>query len=347
MNEVSSWQNFIASFTGVNASQSIHEDATKLVDLSHLGLIAVPGEDSTTFLQGQLSCDLMQLNNAHCLIGSLNTQKGRAVSTLTLAMLNDTVHLLLHKSLVADVIQVLNKYIVFSKAALETKVDEIICLGVCGKQADTLVAKLLPLPENSYDINHNEHLHCIKIPGTTPRYILLGDFSQAQSAWTSLSKDCVIADLPVWENENIKAGIAEVTAPTKEQFLPHNLNLHLTGAVNFEKGCYTGQEVIARMHYRGKLKSELLICELIPFSGETPPALPLNGTAIQTSTEEKTRNLGEIINATVLASGKIMALALLPKKDNLEEFLRQVVVINSQEFNLNRVERPPYAINNK
>jgi len=344
MNEPLSWQDFIASFPTQDLTENTQNTACRLMDLNHLGLIAIPGEDSQTFLQGQLSCDLNQLSDEHCLLGSLNTVKGRSVSTLTLAKLNDTVHLLLHKDLIADVSQVLGKYIVFSKASLEDQGEKWVCFGISGNQATSNISKILPAPVKGYDISHQNSLHCIKIPGSTPRYIILAPSDDAQEAWTALSKDSVIVSNSQWQLENIEAGIAEVDATTKEQFLPHNLNLHLTGGVNFEKGCYTGQEVIARMHYRAKLKSELLICELEHSDGTSPSSAPINGSAIQ---DEENHNLGEIINTVLFDSGRIKALALLPKKEADENPSQRKIQINKREFNLNKVERPPYAINNK
>lgn len=344
MNESLPWQDFIASFATKDLAESTQNSPCRLMDLNHLGLIAIPGEDSQTFLQGQLSCDLNQLSAEHCLLGSLNTAKGRSVSTLTLAKLNDTIYLLLHKDLAADVSQVLEKYIVFSKASLEDQGDKWICFGVSGQQATHYISEILPTPVEDYAIRHQDNLYCIKVPGSTPRYLILAPLREAQETWSALSENSVIVRNTQWQLENIEAGIAEVNATTKEQFLPHNLNLHLTGGVNFEKGCYTGQEVIARMHYRAKLKSELLICELEPSNGTSPPTAPLNGSAIQ---DEESGSLGEIINAVLMENGHIKALALLPKKEADENALQRKVQINGQEFNLNKVERPPYAINNK
>ena len=344
MNDVLSWQNFLASFPINNPTKENTSSPCLLMDLSYLGLISIAGEDSLTFLQGQLSCDLNQLSGDHCLLGSLNTPKGRSVSTLTLAKLNNTIHMLLHKDLTADVLQVLGKYIVFSKASLEDQSNQLICFGVSGESARETISELLPPPLNDYDISHKENLHCVKIPGTITRYLFLAPSIEAQEAWTALSKNSAIVSHTQWQLENIEAGIAEVHAGIKEQFLPHNLNLHLTGGVSFEKGCYTGQEVIARMHYRAKLKTELFICELERCNENTTSTDQLDGLAILEATN---RNLGEIINAAYLEKGKIKALAMLPTKELEEGLTKKKVQINNQEFNLNKVERPPYAINNK
>lgn len=344
MNEALSWQDFLAAFPTKNITEDTEGTACRLMDLNHLGLIAIPGEDSGTFLQGQLSCDLGQLSNEHCLLGSLNTPKGRSVSTLTVAKLDDTTHLLLHKDLIADVSQVLGKYIVFSKASLEDQSDQLICFGISGDQATKNISELLAAPLNDYDISHQNNLHCIKIPGSIPRYLILAPLDEAQKAWAALSKNSAILDNTQWKLENIEAGIAEVDATTKEQFLPHNLNLHLTGGVNFEKGCYTGQEVIARMHYRAKLKTELFVCELESSDGASPSTAQLDGSAVQ---DAENRNLGEVISAVAFNKSRIKALILLPKKEADEKLSQLKIQINEQEFNLNKVERPPYAINNK
>ena len=347
MNTSPTWQDFINSFTAESTLKECQDGTTRLMNLNHLGLIAIPGEDSQTFLQGQLSCDLAQLSDKLCLPGSLNTPKGRTVCTLTLAKLNNTIHMLLPKALHPSVTQLLAKYIVFSKASLEDQNDKLVCFGISGHRAEHLISKQLPSPVNDYDISHKTDLHCIKVPGIIHRYLIIAPLEQAKEFWSSLSEDSHIVDSRQWEIENIQAGIAEVTTAITEQFLPHNLNLHLTGSVNFEKGCYTGQEVIARMHYRGKLKNELYICTFKPITEANSSSTQLDGMAIQLKTSETEKNMGEIINAAMLEDGQIIALALLPKKESLEEFSQQNVLINQQEFSLNKVERPPYAIHNK
>ncbi|MBL4608557.1 MAG: folate-binding protein YgfZ [Pseudomonadales bacterium] len=344
MNTTLSWKDFIATFPAKSLSEGSENMACRLMDLSHLGLISIPGEDSQTFLQGQLSCDLDQLTDDHCLLGSLSTPKGRLVSTLTVAKLNNTVHLLLHKDLITNVSQVLGKYIVFSKAKLEDQSDKLICFGLSGVQAENTLSELLTAPINDYDISQNHNLHCVKIPGSIPRYLIVAPLENAREAWAVLAKSSTISNGAQWLLENIEAGIAEISASTKEQFLPHNLNLHLTDGVNFEKGCYTGQEVIARMHYRAKLKSELLICELESSDNKAPVLANLDGAAIRSI---ENRNLGEVINAAAFKNGCIKALALLPKNENDKDLRPLKVLINNQEFNLNKVELPPYAINNE
>jgi folate-binding protein YgfZ len=346
------WHDFLSKQTAASTHLTPPDSpsSAQLMDLDHLGIIAVCGADTDSFLQGQLSCDLRRLSEQQSISGSLNTLKGRTISTLLLIRRDNTVYLLLRRNLVANVIQILKKYIVFSKATLEDKSDTLICFALQGNEdaATSLIKPTFTQLDTPYSTACVDDLHCIKMPGTHARYLLMGSVAAAEKTWLTLAQNCSISDSQLWQRAQIEAGLAEVSAKTQEQFLPHNLNLHLTGGISFEKGCYTGQEIIARMHYRSTPKNELFICTIhLPQSDSTLRAEQIEGSSLYQTQGGQVRAMGEIVNATEDDAHTVRALALLPKDFSLDETNAASFLLEQKEVHLSHVQRPPYAINNK
>lgn len=211
-----------------------------LYDLDY-GLLKVSGADAKKLLQGQLTCDVENIKTptfgAHC------NPQGRIISLFYLFYLKDAYYLLLPRTMMTIAMQALKKYAVFYKVILADASDSLV---ISGYQGD--------------GIEDNSTTVYIKIPSSTPRYILVKNASPKNV--TKTMKD--------WQYLDIKDGIPAIYPETSGKFLPHELNLHELNGINFDKGCYTGQEIIARMHYRGKLKTRLYQTKV---EGTTPPLL--------------------------------------------------------------------------
>lgn len=342
MSPRSTWQHALNLSFKHNSAQ---HDATALIDLDQLGIIAVSGPDAETFLQGQLTCDLRRLNEHTSLPGSLNTSKGRTICTLLVVRAQDAVYLLLQKNVLADVMQVLKKYIIFSKASLSDQSEALCCFSLQGEQAPALIQSVFATSQEPYHTASVDDLHCITLPGPRPRFLLLGKPETAEKQLQHWAKTCVLAGPQLWQRSQIEAGLPEVGAKTREQFLPHNLNLHLTGGISFEKGCYTGQEVIARMHYRSTPKTALFI-GTIHLPDHTQRAEDVEGAQIYESQNGQQRALGEIVNAVAEAPQKLRALMLLPKDFPLDTLSTASFILEHQTVQLGPLQRPPYAITN-
>jgi folate-binding protein YgfZ len=102
----------------------------------------------------------------------------------------------------------------------------------------------------------------LKLPGALPRYEIFTDLNSAKLIWNELCLHTVAVGAPCWDWLEIQAGIPEVTLSTQEQFVPQMLNLDLLGAINFKKGCYTGQEIVARTHYLGTVKRRTYLAQI-------------------------------------------------------------------------------------
>lgn len=200
--------------------------------LSDLGCINIQGVDSVKFLQGQLTCHVELLApNSSCLGAHCNPQ-GRVISLFYLLRSQDTYQLIMRRDMVSTALAALKKYAVFFKVQISDASDEYIILGGNRDIAEP-VAK---------------HSSSRLITVDTARVMLIGEKSKfSQTTYSTLQDE--------WHMANINNLIPTIYPNTSSLFLPHEINLDLLNAIHFEKGCYTGQEIIARMHYRGKIKT--------------------------------------------------------------------------------------------
>jgi len=246
-------------------------DSAFFCPLSHEGVLAVRGADAAKFLQGQLTCNLNYLSDAQASLGARCTQKGRMQSSFRILLQGDGVLLAMATELLEPQLADLKKYAVFSKSKLTDESAAWVRFGVInGEQA--LNSLGLELPVDTDSVARNEQLIAIRVsPG---RAELWAPAEQADSLRNQLATHLKQTDLNEWLLGQIRAGIGQVMPQTRELFIPQMLNLQAVGGVSFKKGCYTGQEIVARMQYLGKLKRRLYRLSLD--SAEMPePGTPL------------------------------------------------------------------------
>ncbi|HAK51346.1 MAG TPA: hypothetical protein DCM54_05500 [Gammaproteobacteria bacterium] len=194
--------------------------------LSQFGFLAVNGRDAKTFMQGYTTCDVEKLSERENL-GAICNLKGRMVTNFRIASTDEGLLLRMHKSSVQDTMEFLSKYIVFSKAELIDVSDHWHCHGVVGDTDDA--------DENSIRLRVNDTRY--ELWSTSS----LGDESDAED----------------WAAADCADGLAWIESATADHYLPQMFNLHELGGIDFEKGCYLGQEIVARAQYLGDLKRAL------------------------------------------------------------------------------------------
>jgi folate-binding protein YgfZ len=202
----------------------------------HYAFWQIKGPDAQTFLQGQITNDIDALEiGAVCFAAHCNP-KGRVVSLFHVAKTADDSFLLKIPSTLAGIAtQQLAKYMVFSKAEL----SELSCFSFCTvKPLETTAHCKSAIAIQQYADGNTEYWF--------------------DSNSTNVITDLTFTDNNSWNLRRIELGIAEITPEQSEQYLPQELNLDLTSGLSFKKGCYTGQEIIARLHYRGKSKKRLV-----------------------------------------------------------------------------------------
>lgn len=267
----SDWQNFLVSrgaallddgvldFGDAPAELSTAKESAVLCDLSHLGIIRVAGEDSLRFLQGQLSNDIHLLTSARAQLSSYNTPKGRMLANFLIWQQQD-IFLQVHASLLETTLKRLSMYVLRAKVKLTKASDDYVAIGVGGPAAARVLEVAgLPVPDEVFSVNQEGPL-IIRLPGNN--FTLICSAESAPGLWEKLAPHARAAGRDVWEWLQIRAGLPMLTTATQDLFVPQMLNYDLIGGVNFKKGCYPGQEIVARTQYLGKLKRRMYLCHL-------------------------------------------------------------------------------------
>jgi folate-binding protein YgfZ len=255
------WHDFLHASAEKNPVSAISPalvNETILCDLSHLGLLQIDGADAFTFLQGQVTNDITQLNGQIAHHSGYCNPKGRLLALFLAFAHNQHIHFQLPAELIAPIAKRLKMYVMRSKVQIQDVSESIIKIGLSGARAIELLSPLFPqIPQNDYDLITLENGAIIKLPGNQPRFEIFTDITNAPAIWNSLAQHAIVAEPAAWELLEIQAGIPEVYAKTQEEFVPQMLNLDLLNGINFKKGCYTGQEIVARTHYLGTVKRRM------------------------------------------------------------------------------------------
>ena len=226
-------------------------DSAFFCPLSHEGVLAVRGVDASKFLQGQLTCNMDYLSDAKATLGARCTQKGRMQSSFRILLEGDGVVLAMASELVEAQLLDLKKYAVFSKSKLTDESAAWVRFGL--NAADAALASLgLDLAQDTDAVARANDLVAIRVSPARAELWVRAD--QAAEVQARLAAQLPQGELNDWLLGQIRAGIGQVFAQTREEFIPQMINLQAVGGVSFKKGCYTGQEIVARMQYLGKLK---------------------------------------------------------------------------------------------
>jgi hypothetical protein len=222
--------------------------------------VKVIGPDARKFLQGQVTCDMERVQASVSLTGALCNLKGRVIADFRAIALMDGIMLQTQPSMAQRVADVLKKYAVFSKVDISTgslRGDVIGCFGEdTAEQLGTLFNWQEPAAGNVFS---NADVAVVALADSTQR-VEIYPLSEAASAAIARLEDCSEeSQLSLWDRCDIEAGIFHVDAQHSEEFTPQLLNYDISGVIDFKKGCYTGQEVVARMFYRSTAKKRLIL----------------------------------------------------------------------------------------
>lgn len=250
--------NTVISFGNIVRERRIVQTGLTIFDLSHLGLISVEGEDAADFLQGQLTNDVRDVSLQHSQLSAYCNHKGRMLANFRLFKRDDSYYLQLPLSLLEPTLKRISMFILMSKVNMKDSSNSLIGMGVAGPQADQQLAEhITDLPTNADDVTQASGYTVIKLAGPTPRYHIYGSLESIQMLWSQLDVDAAPVGAGPSEVLDINAGIPTIYPETSESFVPQMTNMQAINGVNFQKGCYSGQEVVARMQYLGKLKRRM------------------------------------------------------------------------------------------
>lgn len=280
--------------------------------LTDWACLSFSGPDRHTFLQGQVTCDLKNTTGGKAIPGAQCNLKGRAYGTFIALEQNDTTLLLMPEEQTSYFKELLQKFIVFSKADMLVDKD----LYVWGALSPA------PLAEAGWHVLGDTQLQlCVANAESSAALV-----TQAKATNTP------ILAAPEWHSRRLAGGIAMTNAKNREQWIPQELNYDLIGGIGFKKGCYKGQEVIARIHYKGQVKQRTFPC-LLP-SAEMAPT----GSPILDRKDGKT--VGQVLESIALSSNKTLLLCCL-KTEKIEH---SELLLEQKDASQLRVLQPPYAI---
>ncbi|WP_207062538.1 folate-binding protein YgfZ [Motiliproteus sp. SC1-56] len=285
----------------------------QVVPLLERGALSLQGPQAEQFLQGQVTCDLNRLSTEQSLLGANCTPKGNVVSAFRLLkMEEESLRLLLPRAILEPALANLKKYIIFSKAELTDASDAWVGVGLQGAGAPALVEALMgSTPQAEGTQVKQDELVAVRVPGD--RFEIWGPVAAMTSRWPQIAEGASVAPSRAWQRTELAAGLPQLDAQSVEAYLPHMLNLQALDAISFEKGCYTGQEVVARMQHRGKLKKLL-------YRGRVQTAnAPETGEGLHTP---QRRSVGKVLASVPLPEGGYEIQAIINKGAADEDELR-------------------------
>jgi len=295
---MSTWSNVLNFKTiALTAQDSLPELA--LVDLADWGLITLIGEDKKSYLQGQVTCDVATLAADQSTLGAHCDAKGKMRTVFRLFHHRDGYGFLQRQSIMATQLPELKKYAIFSKVDIEQSND--VLLGLTGSKANEVI-------EHEFggegDVRTIADGTAVKID--EQRWLIAVTADQAETIAGKLAAEAELSDSTLWDLYDIQHAIPRVDAATELDFIPQAMNLQAVDAISFKKGCYTGQETVARAKYRGINKRAMYIV-----NGNTEHC-PQPGDALERSVGENWRKGGTIIAAYKFADNQAIALVGLP-----------------------------------
>jgi len=257
----------------------------KFIILDKTSTIKVEGDDRVQFLQGQLTQDINLISQNKALYAGFCNSKGRMLAFMLCYLNHESIHIQIDSSIQEFILQKLKMYILRSKVSLKLANETFLCIGFVGSKA--LLTKNIQPPKNYLDIIHSDDIMIIRL-GKDDRYQLMGETSKVNEFMKLNFSEYLSMSFDDWNNLNILDGIPDIYPMTQEAFIPQSLNMDLIEGINFKKGCYTGQEIVARTHYLGKVKRRMYRAFLKSRADLIPGDLILNN---------KGEEIGQLVRA--------------------------------------------------
>jgi folate-binding protein YgfZ len=274
--------------------------------LDNLGMITMVGDDKKSYLHGQVTCDVVSLEKDQSMLGAHCDAKGKVWSVFRLFHHNDGYSMVQPKSAIEVELKEIKKYAVFSKVTIEESSD--VVLGVAGENADAFISTL---NADSGDVRAIEGGTAVKV--ALNRWLLALTAEAAQSLVEDSQATLTTHEL--WTRFDIEAALPYVAADAQNVHIPQALNVQALGGISFTKGCYTGQETVARAKYRGTNKRAMYIVK-----GVTVETLSEGAIELERSVGENWRSVGALLTHYQFSDNQAMGLIVLP--NNLDDDTR-------------------------
>jgi folate-binding protein YgfZ len=305
---------------------------TFIVSLDNYSAISLKGEEQTSYLQGQVTCDVNSSNESNLLIGAHCNAKGKVFSVFRLINRN-SVHLLVQpKASIDSSISELKKFGVFAKVDI-TPTDELSFFALTGEQAANILQNNFnQVPDSLTPVVQSNTTTLVYVAGKQARYLLIDESPVLKSIISKLNLPIYNAHL--WNLLEINEGFPQLSSAYSAEYVPQMLNLQAINGISFTKGCYLGQETVARMQYLGKNKRAL-------YSLKTHLSQPLKGDdIIEKQLGENWRKAGDILTSYHADNGHCYLQAVLNSDLDDSTTLR----IKSQPESKVVIQALPYSL---
>lgn len=305
-------------------------NGVQLVDLSDLMIVEITGDDAAAFLQGQFCNDLKQVSSTHAQITGYCTPKGRLLALPTIVGFDNGFRLLIPTEIAENFLKRLRMFVMRS-AVTVTERDDWVCIGLIADESGDLgsaATHLRASPVSPMNVATTQARQVIRwhddysaIAQTDDsqagrqRYITMASKDDQITLWNACN-DAGKHSMATWRLGDISAGIPTVTTGVVESFVPQMLNLQLIDALSFTKGCYPGQEIVARMQYLGKLKRHMRLFKLSP-ADKRPDFVPVPGSALSI---DGSADAGVVIDAIHDGGKDVLILAVTKVSANTSMF---------------------------
>lgn len=313
--------------------------ATVVCDLSHYALWEIAGADAADFLQGQLTNDIRQLQSERSQLSAYCDHKGRVLALFRLWPWQDGFRATLPAEIAEETIKRLRMFVLRSQVEIRDKSDETVGIGLAGPRAMELIEREIgPAPGKPNQYRDHDATRVTRLPGEHPRYEIHVPVAAAIALWKALGADATAVGAPCWDLLTVRAVQPEVLSATRSLFTPQMLNLEVLDGVSFNKGCYTGQEVVARTQFLGTIKRRM-------FPGTVKDGdLPAPGTELIGAESGSGQAAGRIVLSAPSPEGgyEVLSMAQISARDqgpmHLQGAPEAVVELGNTPYSLEQVK---------
>ncbi len=242
----------------VFADQNTDATENQIFALPDLAILHITGKDATSLLQGQSTCNINDLTNHLGSFGAFCTPKGRALCCFYVCKFGQGYLLILAAELLASISKRLQMYVLRSDVQIDSSQEHFNLIGLKG-----LDNKQIPLNNASFTVSQVDEGLVIRLPGLADRFLSIVPEKHSEAFWQTAVNDwhCVPTGSNIWQLMDIQSGIPWLNSANSDEYIPQMLNLDQLNGISFNKGCYTGQEIIARTHYKGKAKRQMYLVQ--------------------------------------------------------------------------------------
>jgi folate-binding protein YgfZ len=339
------WKNFLSA-NGARHNDDASDNASDnakattsnvLCDLSTYSTLVVAGDDAISFMQGQFTNDVEKIDADNSQMNGFCNKKGRMIANFRLFKHQQNHFLSIKNDLVGPSIEHLQNYILRAHVAVQDVSEQLIHLGLSGPDSPALLAEFIEtVNEEDDSVSHNDNYIAIRVAGPQTRYEIFCSLEHAKALWEKLSEKVDVVEASSWDYLNIQAGLPYIDSHTSGEFVPQMVNMELINGVSFTKGCFTGQEIVARMHYLGKLKKR---CYKIHIATEDRPK---TGDKLFAENARAGQNTGALITTEKNPESGYDALAVIQIADTESKLF-----LNAADGAVITVKELPYSFDSE